>query len=327
MKRTATLGAAVLAAITLAVPALHADVKTTRKTAVSLEGVLGGVARVFGGRAARDGITASEALRGNRKATLNDTTGRIVDLSEEKVYTLDVKKKEYTVATFAQIRAEFEKAKADAQKQMQDMKPEDKAQLEQAGQQLEIELDVKETGQKKMVAGYDAREVVMTVTGHVKGQSLEEGGGTVLTNTMWLGPKVPALDELMEFELKTMKAIYGESFAADMQQMAGMIAMYPSFRGMAEKMATEGKKLQGTMLSSVTTFETVKSAAQMKAAADNQPSAGGGATGLLARRLLRNRNQPEARTKVLTTTDDLLSIGMSVSDADVAIPAGFKEKK
>ena len=49
-------------------------------------------------RQGREGrIVATTAVKGNRKATINDTTGRIIDLSEEKVYDLDLKKKTYTV--------------------------------------------------------------------------------------------------------------------------------------------------------------------------------------------------------------------------------------
>jgi hypothetical protein len=47
---------------------------------------------------------------------------------------------------------------------------------------------------------------------------------------------------------------------------------------------------------------------------------------MLARRMMGNRGQPQARTKVLTTTHERLSIDATVSDADVAVPAGFRER-
>ena len=319
---------AVVLATAIAVPTLSADVKTREKTTFSLEGFAGGVVRLFGGRAAREGIEATVAVRGDRKASLNSMNGRIVDLSEQKVYDIDVRRKEYTVVTFAQLREQFEKAKAEAEKRAAEAKPEEKEQVEQAGRQLEFDVKVDETGQKKSLAGYDTREVVLTVTGREKGKTLEESGGFVLTSTMWLGPRIAALDEMYQFELRFVKAVYGESFAADMQQMAGMMAMYPSFATMANRMQAEGRKLQGTALSTTMVFEGVKSAEQMKEASSSQQSSGGGGlSGALGRRLMGNRGQPQARSKVLTTTHELLSVNTTVPDGDLAIPAGYKEKK
>jgi hypothetical protein len=77
------------------------------------------------------------------------------------------------------------------------------------------------------------------------------------------------------------------------------------------------------------TIEGVKSAEQMKAAASQQQqSGGGGLSGAIAGRLMRGRGgSTQQRTKALTSTREILSIATSASDADVAIPAGFKEKK
>ncbi|MEO8482629.1 MAG: hypothetical protein ABI634_10495 [Acidobacteriota bacterium] len=320
---------AALVCTALAVPALRADVKTREKTTFALEGVMGGIVRTFGGKAAKEGITSDVALKGDRKLSISDVGGgQIIDLHEQKVYTLDVKKKEYKVQTFAEIRAAFEKAKADAEKQAKDVKPEDKEKADQAAKQMEFEINVKKTGEKKSLAGYDTEEVVVTVTGHEKGKSLDESGGFVMTSDLWMAPKIAALDELGQFQLKYMRAVYGESFVADMQQMAAVMAMYPSFKTMATQMQTEGQKMQGTPISSTVVFEAVKSAEQMKAADSQKDSGGGGGLGgMLGKKLMGNRAQPTQRAKVMTTTHDMLSVATTVSAADVAMPDGYKEKK
>jgi hypothetical protein len=319
---------AALVCTALAVPALRADVKTREKTTFALEGVMGGIVRTFGGKAAKEGITSDVALKGDRKSSISDIAGQIIDLHEQKVYTLDVKKKEYKVQTFAELRAEFEKAKADAEKQAKDVKPEDKEKADQAARQMEFEINVKKTGEKKSLAGYDTEEVVVTVTGHEKGKALEENGGFVMTSDMWMAPKIAALDELGQFQLRYMRAVYGESFVADMQQMAAVMAMYPSFKTMATQMQTEGQKMQGTPLSTTVVFEAVKSAEQMKAADSQKDSGGGGGLGgMLGKKLMGNRAQPTQRAKIMTTTHDMLSVATSVSATDVAMPEGYKEKK
>lgn len=318
---------AALVCAALAVPALRADVKTREKTTFALEGIMGGIVRTFGGKAAKEGITSDVALKGDRKSSISDVGGQIIDLHEQKVYTLDVRKKEYKVQTFAEIRAEFEKAKADAEKQAKDVKPEDKEKADEAAKQMEFEINVKKTGEKKSLAGYDTEEVVVTVTGHEKGKALDDSGGFVMTSDMWMAPKIAALDELGQFQLKYMRAVYGESFVADMQQMAAVMAMYPSFKTMATQMQTEGQKMQGTPISTTVVFEAVKSAEQMKQTESQKDSGGGGLGGMLGKKLMGNRNQPTQRTKVMTTTHDMLSVGTSVSAADVAMPEGYKEKK
>lgn len=316
---------ALVVAVALATSALQADVKTRDKTTFTLEGFLGGVVRVFGGRAAREGIESTVAVKGNRKASLNSTTGQIVDLDSERVYALDVRRREYRSTTFAELRAQFEKAKAEAAKQAEEARPEDREQMRQAARELEFDVDVHETGERKALLGYDTREVVLTITGREKDRTLEDGGGFVLTNTLWLAPRIAALDELTAFDLKYIQAVYGASFIGDMQQMAGMMAMYPAFAGMASRMQEEGRKLDGTSLSTTMVFEGVKSAEQMKAAASSEPSAGGGIGGMLGRRLMGNRGEPQPRAKLLTTTSELLSIDTTVTDVDVAIPGNYRE--
>jgi len=314
----------------LAGPALHADVKTREKTLVKFEGMLGSMSRLFGGNTAKDGIIASLALKGSRKASMTDTTGDITDLTEEKVYRLDIKKKEYKVVTFAQLRKEWEDAKAEAEKNAEQMQ---KAQGEAdptAGKEMEYTADVKETGQKKDIAGYNAREVIVTITGREKGKTLEESGGFVLTNTQWIGPRIAALDEIAEFDMRFIKAVYGEDALAQMQQMATAFALFSSMKPMMEKMQAEGRKLQGTTLLSAMVFEQVKSAEQAKASAADQSSGsgGGGLSGRLAGRMMGGRGQSSGpRSTVFTSSREMLAVETAAADPDVAIPIGFKEKK
>jgi hypothetical protein len=324
MKRAVSL--TLMTAVLLA-GLVEADVKTRQRTQFQLQGVLGGLANVFGGKAAREGVTSTVAVKGSRKATLTDATGQIIDLAEEKVYDLDLRRKEYRVTTFAALREQWAKAKADADKRAQEMTPEEKQQAETAGQQLEFTADVRETGNKKSMAGHDTREVIVTITGHGKGQKVEESGGFIMTNTMWLAPKIAAIDEQFAFDMKYFSAIYGENFAADMRQMAGAFAFYPSLKPMMQQMQSESGKLQGTPLHTTMTFEGVKSPEQMKQAAEQKPSGGGGLGGMIGRRMMGNKGEPQQRSTVLTMISEMLSVEPTVTDADVAIPAGFRERK
>ena len=163
---------------------------------------------------------------------------------------------------------------------------------------------------------------------HEKGKKLEDSGGMVMKSDVWLGPKIAALDEIAAFDMKYYKALYGDSIGLDPQAMATMLAMYPSMAKMGARLQTEGQKMQGTPLLTTTTFDTVKSAEQMKAGASGQPASGGGGGigGMLAGKLVK-KGPAEARSTMMTTTLERLSIETSASAEDVAVPTGFKEKK
>jgi hypothetical protein len=290
--------------------------------------MLGAMSKMFG-RGGEDPVTATVALKGSRKLSMNDNSGEIIDLTEQKVYRIDVRRKEYRVLTFDQVRKEWQESQAEAErnaKRLQEAQEENP----QARAQLELSVDVKETGQSRQIAGYDAREVVLTVTGVRPGQTLEQGGGMVLTNTMWLAPRIAALDEISAFDLQYFKAIMGADGMAALQRMAAVFAMITSAKPMMERMQAESRRLEGTVLLSTSTMETVKSAEEMKAAAEAPPpSAGGGLGGLMARRLAGRRGGAGEgpRSMVLTTVHEFMTIATSASDADVAVPAGFRERR
>ncbi len=330
MKRLFALSAVALAVLLVA-PALLADVKTTEKTTFKLEGILGKMFSVFGGSAARDGITSTVAVKGNRLSRISDTTGQIIDLSEQKVYDLDVKKKEYKVTTFEELRRRLREERDKAEKQAKSQPAEEKSDPEKSGKEIEFEADVKETGQHKMIAGHDTHEVILTITAHEKGKKIEDSGGLVMANDMWLASKIAALDEISAFQLKYFQAIYGEAIGIDPQQMAAVMAMYPSFQKMAGQMQTEGRKMQGTALLTNITFDGMKSAEEMKSASSQKSSGGGGGIaggigGMLAKKM-GGGGPVQQRTTIMTTTLERLSIEPAATADDVAVPAGYKEKK
>ena len=98
-------------------PAL-ADVKTRDKTQVKFEGMLGRMMGMFGGKAAKDGVVTASRRQGRPQGRAErHATGRIVDLKEEKVYELDVKKKTYEVITFEELRRRMREAREKAEKE------------------------------------------------------------------------------------------------------------------------------------------------------------------------------------------------------------------
>ena len=325
--RTLILTAAALAALVIA--PLSADVKTRQRNHLKLEGIVGKMYNLFGGKGAKEGTVSTVAVKGNRKAMLGEnSSGQIVDIGEEKVYDLDGKKKEYRVTTFDELRRRFKEQQEQAAKEA--AKEENRAEKPEEGPRKEWEFDFKadETGQKKQIAGYDTRQVIMTVTMREKGKTLEDSGGVVMTADTWLGPDIPALKELIDFDQRYYTKLYGTEvmgLAAD--QAAMIMAMYPMLKDASDRMKKEGTKLQGTPLMTTLMFEGVKSKAALESETNQQKESGGGGIGGMLARKMAKKEPPKARVTVFTATNEYQEVATSVGAADLDIPAGFKEKK
>jgi hypothetical protein len=323
MKRVVMAGAMVLALVGLAGAPIFAEVKTREKTAVKFEGFLGFVMK-FGGKAAREGVVNTTLVKGDRKVTFNEQTGQIIDLGEEKIYDIDFRKKEYEVTTFAELRQKMKEAQEKARKQAENQ-PEQKQEAGKPEKEYEVDFDIKETGQKKQLAGYDAREVIMTVTVREKGKTLEQSGGLVMTADSWLGPKIPAMKEAAEFDLRYWKALSGDA-TMSAEQMAAVLAMFPLIGKAQERMRKENVNLDGTALATTMTFEGVKTKEQVAQESQQGGGGGGGLGGMLARKMMK-RDEPKPRATIFTATHEVQEVSTTVNPADLQIPAGFKEKK
>jgi hypothetical protein len=322
MKRLLITGALALPLLALTAPPITADVRTRERTAIKFEGMLGRVVGMFGGRAAREGIVSTTVVRGNRKATMNDATTQIIDLSEERVYDLDMKRRTYQVTTFDELRRRMREAREKAERDAKQQREEEPGQ--EPGVDLEVDFDVKDTGNRKQIAGYDARNTVITITMRQKGQSLEQGGGLLLVSDAWFGPAVPQLNEIAQFDMRYWEQLEGpQTVGMSAEQLAALLAMYPGVAQAMERMKTESTKLEGTMLAQTMTFEAVRSRAQMQEQPKSQT--GGGIGGMVARRI--KKDDPNPRSTIFTIDHEYQEISTSVDAASLAIPEGFKQRK
>ncbi len=333
-----TLAAAALLATSLGAVPAAADVKSQERTQIKFEGMLGRMFGLFGGKAARDGLVDTVALKGDRMMTTNGETGQIIDLAEEKVYDLDLKKKTYTVTTFDELRQRMREAQERARQQAAQAKPEQETNAPAEEPNVEIDFEMKETGQKRTISGYECREVVATVTTREKGKTLEQGGGLQMIMTTWLAPEIAALKERAAFQMKYAQKVYGGAFSAgSMEQMAAAMAMYPGMKDALARMNKENVNMSGTPLLTTMTMQAVKSEEQMAQekqqggdSGSGAPTGLGGLMGGFAKKMAKKKESPEAagqpanRATILTSTTEVLGISTDVAATDVAIPAGFR---
>ncbi|HSD66052.1 MAG TPA: hypothetical protein VLF95_05090 [Vicinamibacteria bacterium] len=328
--------ACVVVAVALA-PAVEAGVKTEEKTLVRFGGPLGGILNKFGGKAAKDGVVQTVAVVGDRKLTVSDERGEIVDLAEEKIYDLDVKKRTYAVTTFAELRKRIEEQRAKAEKEAAEARKEQEKKKEgdrsaAPAAEMEVEVEVSETGRKRPIAGHEARQVTVKAWVHEKGKKIQQSGGLLVTTDTWLGPRVDALGEVEKFDRRyalKMAEIMGftaPGAAASPGQMAALTAMYPGLLKAMERIQAETRKadLSGTALANGLTVTLWKSAAQV--AESQRQSEGGGLSGPLAKKLMKKGDPSDPRTEVLSSTSEMLKITPNATAADVALPDGYKLK-
>ena len=324
---------------------LSADVRSDQRVKFQLGGAIGKMVNMFGGKGAREGVTTMVAVKGNRKVTLSDTSGQIIDLTEEKIYDLDVKAKSYKVTTFAQLRKQMEDAKRDAEKAAREAEPEPgqpskPAEKDPNAKEYEVDFDIKNTSETKTVNGFDTKKTVMTVTVREKGKTLNDSGGLVMTTDLWLTPSAPSTKELADFDARYAQKLYGPTVTgASAQDMAMAMAMYPQMKPAMDKMRAEGSKIQGTAILTDTRIEavppgTANQTSEAMPAAEAAPAKKGfgGMLGGLKKMAEENQkasnsNAKPTRSIIMTTSVEMLKLTTDVDAASVAIPAGYTEKK
>jgi len=315
-----------LATFLITIP-LTAAVKTEQRTKVEFPGIAGGMARLFGGGAAREGVVSTQAVSGNRMMSITDRDGQLIDLEAEEIYDIEFGRERYRVTTFDEYRRNIQQAR-------QEMGSSAQQQDSSAVKEMEIDVQADETGSRQTIGGQDCRQVVLTITMHEKGKTLEEAGGLVLTSDMWLGPEVPEMKEIADFQRRFAEKLGLISAGGQSdEQMAMLQQMYPAMESALRRFQDEAADMSGTAMLTVTTVESV--GGEQQAAEEDESSAPrsiGGMFGRMGRsigqRAAGGDDQPGAgeRSKLMSTTTEVLSISTDVAATDVSIPEGFRER-
>lgn len=241
MNRLVMIGGLVL--LPAALLADFSYTETTRMTGgmlVQMSRSLGGISKSM--RQITEPHANSVYIKGDRMANIGDQSGQIWDLSKETITQIDFEKKTYSVITLAEMKAAMEKAMERANSQVKDQK-------ERKGSDatdVDVKMDVKDTGNKKNIAGFDAHEVLMTITTEMKDKKSGETAATQMMSSIWLVESIPGHQELQAFYKKMAEKMASTWAANPMARQAGMMAASnPKMMEWAQKMAKEGEKMKG----------------------------------------------------------------------------------
>ena len=159
----------------------------------------------------------------------------------------------------------------------------------------------------------------------------------IATTDMWLAPKIAAMKEITDFDVRYAQKLYGGVRRRVRRADGGGDGdVSDDEAGDGPDDAPKGAKLDGTAILTTVTMDAVKSGG-----ADGRTGEGRTGTGEAGTRAWRpawraspRRLRPKpaadansARTTFMTSTNEVLKVATDVTAADVAIPAGFKENK
>ena len=287
-------------------------------------------------RGARAAQVFTVSIKGNRMVRSDKDSVSIIDLDKETITDIDISKKQYSVTTFAQMRAAMEKALADLRKRDKNNKAET---------ELKFKVTAKSTGKSKDIRGNSAKELLIGMEMEAKDTKSGQTGSFNVANDAWMASNVRGYEEVKAFEMKLAQKLAG-MFRPGMEQM--MAAQPQMVQGMAEA-AKEMAKADGVPVQSITRMgvgtaeaiqaeadrrEQEKAEGKQKSAASKAGAVAGALTGFggfgrrnnkAEEKKAEDGKQPEASILLEMTTDLSEFSTAAVDDAKFQIPAGFKE--
>lgn len=253
--RASGLSMAIGLALSISFPTAHADVTLEERIAI-------GGALKFVNMSGRTVTTVA----GDRSRTESDLqmesklvrlftpdmgpSAEIVRLDQEKVYSLDLKKKEYTETTLAEMRARWEKALEQA-KQMQAQQPQaaaapvDQSQCEWS----EPKAEVKRSGEKAKFAGYEGERLTISATQSCKDKKTGAVCDFALTIDQWLSPGLAEEAETLQF-YKTYAEKMGLTAAVSKDAAQRAESLFGGYKGLWSEVGTKLRDVKGYPLKS-----------------------------------------------------------------------------
>ena len=320
-----------LGILTLAGSPLLADF-TYQETSTITGGMMASMMRLAGvfSKQAREPIQSTVAVKGDRMMHRSANHASIIDLGSQTITSIDMQKKQYSVMTFDEMKQMIEQMS-------QKMKQNDKG-------EMNFKVSANSTGKAKQVAGFDAKEMVLTMEMEAKDkESGQKGGMTVITD-MWIAPGIPGYQEVRDFYKRMSQKLNwtpgGNMFMQNPQVSQGMAEVYK------EASKLDGVPVQQNIkMGAAGTVQPSDGSAppppQQQPAAD-RPSVGSALGGALGGRFGLGRkktssDQPAPQSKdessggqgagsLLEMTTELSGFSSnSVDPSQFEIPAGFKK--
>jgi hypothetical protein len=264
----------------------------------------------------------------------------ITRIDKELFWNLDLKEKEYTELTFADMKAQFEKGLQKAREE----KAKEPGKSDSI--QMQTEIKVEATGKSQTLIGHKADEVLITMVFKGEDSATGKSGGMKLEMDLWLAKDVPGYQEYQKYQqtLAEKLGFVGHSHGSMEDALKGF--------GVDPKVIYEKMKgIEGVPLLSVVsiipegidslptkTADTTKPEAEATAAEPAPQDAKGTALkklgGLFGKKKKDSKEQAAAKENkepgplylfhIINTVTEVSTSSVVASEFD--IPQGFKKK-
>jgi hypothetical protein len=344
--------------LTLGSTLAHADI--TMERAISVEGV---GAMAFGNMSG----TTRTTISGDRSRTDSDVkmqskivrflarnavgpSAEIVRLDQDKLYHLNINKKEYTETTFEQMREQLKKMSDQAASNDEHKQP--SAVDESKCEWLPPKADVKKTGEKAQYAGYDAERIIITASQPCKDKETGSICEVALVLDEWFSSGFAESSEAQKYaKAYAARMGFDANTSQDVSQRAQ--AMFSRYKGVWTEIATKLQSVKGYPVKTSFTLALGGSeckspqAQQAQSGSDNDSSSSpGSVAGAVAGKLsgLFHKKKddsdaaaapaapaatpvtlPPGDVALMTISSQLVSVSTNSASADVfTVPADFK---
>jgi hypothetical protein len=245
--------------VSLLVPfATHADLRyeeTTEMKGGMME-TLGKFAGMFGKKGLTKSTTSTyikgDRLRKDQLTGDEPTTSQIIQLDRDQIVTLDHKKKIYSVMTFAEMRAQMEKAIAAAKSQPAQSEPAPSPD-KKPDVKVEPKVNVKDTGETKVINGFNTHRVLLTVELEGEDQKTKDKGAMGADTELWITKDISGFDEQNKFYQKYAKKMASPELVKSLDLSPGM-GQDPRMADSAQAMRKKMQSLEGVAILTVMSF-------------------------------------------------------------------------
>ena len=353
--------AALCAILTFATGIAQADI--TLERTLSVEGV---GAMAFGNMSG----TSKTTISGDKSRTDSDIkmkskiigflarnsvgpSAEIVRLDEDKLYRLNINKKEYTETTFEQLRAQLQKMSDQVNSAEQKRQP--SAVDQSKCEWLPPKADVTRTGEKAQFAGYDSERVIITAAQPCKDKETGSICEVALVLDQWLSAGFAESAEAQKY-YKAYAAKLGLDPASSQDTAQRAQALFSQYKGIWAEIASKMQNMKGYPVKTSFTLALggtqckSANAGQAQSSQDNDSSnSPGGLAGAMAGKLggLFHKKKddadapsaqpapvvtpvalPPGDVALMTVASQLVSVSTSgVSPDAFTVPGDFKKQE
>ncbi len=298
-------------------------------------GAMAGMMKFAGAfnKRANEPVETDIYVKGNKMARISQYNGQIIDLDAKTITQIDFQKKTYSVMTFEQMRQMMDQMAQSMKKQKQS--PQDQ------NVQMKFKVDSKETGQKKTIAGMDAKEVLVTVEMDAQDQQGGQQGAMNLMSHVWLTTPASGYAQVRDFEKRMAEegGFFSSQQAEQMQQNMQGMAQINSKMASLDGMPVE--TVMDMMMASPNGSAAQQQQQQQAQRQQQEQSSNdeGGLAGMAARGILggfgrkkKNADSEQGQasqappgTLMQITTDYSGFSDGSVDGSKLQVPAGFRQ--